>query len=402
MLKKIKIYLTVMLLLVLFFKTDIVSAVTNKCEYDKKELTVEFDEGGTAKINQSFYEDKKVPYVLNALYNNTSGKIEATESLEFQEKELFGSCPEKLYVCKYEEISSESGLANWFSDEHGVVNMLQKIYIFYSEGEMNQNSTLKDLPNSEVIYGSEMIDSVADGYNACSDYDIPVLNVITGALCSVGNLALTEIKGIWTKENAYIKYKECFNTKYTGDGPSYNLACPNLNIYLGRFNSAINEYKACPENNAACISKTITNVNEKENMIKDYCKSIMQEQDYDGGTEQDCLESCMGIANQTIKAKVAAGILSNNSGDCGLSARLLVWLNNIMRWVKYILPVIVIIFGILDFIKAIGADKEDEMKKAQKKFITRLIAAALVFIIPLIIEFVLEKMGFGYNSCSLF
>ena len=66
------------------------------------------------------------------------------------------------------------------------------------------------------------------------------------------------------------------------------------------------------------------------------------------------------------------------------------------------MPVLVIVLGILDFIKAIGADKEDEMKKAQKNFIIRLIAAALVFIIPLILEFILIKMGFGYDSCGLF
>jgi hypothetical protein len=87
---------------------------------------------------------------------------------------------------------------------------------------------------------------------------------------------------------------------------------------------------------------------------------------------------------------------------CGFSGRLLVWANNILRWIKYILPVFVIVLAILDFIKAIGADKDDEMKKAQKRFITRLIAAALVFIIPLIIEFILTKMGFGYDSCGLF
>ena len=80
---------------------------------------------------------------------------------------------------------------------------------------------------------------------------------------------------------------------------------------------------------------------------------------------------------------------------------MLVWLNNIVRWAKYILPVIVIILGILDFIKAVGSDKEDDMKKAQGKFMKRLIAAALVFIVPLILEFILEKMGFNYNSCGI-
>ena len=55
-----------------------------------------------------------------------------------------------------------------------------------------------------------------------------------------------------------------------------------------------------------------------------------------------------------------------------------------------------------DLDKLISADKDDEMKKAQGKFVKRLIAAALIFLIPLIIEFVLGKMGFGYNDCGLF
>ena len=67
------------------------------------------------------------------------------------------------------------------------------------------------------------------------------------------------------------------------------------------------------------------------------------------------------------------------------------------------LPVIVIVLGILDFIKAIGSDKEDEMKKAQGRFVKRLIAAVLIFIIPFIIEFVLDKMGFGeyISGCGI-
>ena len=41
------------------------------------------------------------------------------------------------------------------------------------------------------------------------------------------------------------------------------------------------------------------------------------------------------------------------------------------------------------------------MKKAQGRFVKRLIAAALIFIIPFIIEFVLGKMGFDSNGCGI-
>ena len=40
-----------------------------------------------------------------------------------------------------------------------------------------------------------------------------------------------------------------------------------LNIYLGRFNVALNQFKDCSETDAVCKSKAITNVNEKETLI---------------------------------------------------------------------------------------------------------------------------------------
>ena len=394
-------YIIIVLVLMLMIGSNNVNAATHECDYGSK-MKIIFDESGTAEVKQSYYEDKKMPSLINAFYNNTSGKITSTDNLEFQVKELFGACPSNLYVCKYEEASSESGLASWFSDEHGLVNFLNKVYIFYSEGEMNENSELKDLPNGEVEYGSEFLDSIGDGYDACSGYDIAVLEQITGALCAAGNFLITSGKSLWTAENFYIKYKNCFNLDYQGTGPTYNLACPNLNVFLGRFNTAITNYKKCNETDAGCLSHTITQVEKEETMIKDYCKAILAHHNYDGGNEQDCIQACLDIGDNLQKAKKEAGLLSEESGDCGFSARLLVWVSNILRWIKYILPVAVIVLGILDFIKAIGSDKDDEMKKAQGKFIRRLIAAALVFLIPLIIEFILDKMGFGYNDCSIF
>jgi len=101
--------------------------------------------------------------------------------------------------------------------------------------------------------------------------------------------------------------------------------------------------------------------------------------------------------------KKNAGLIESELGKCGFSARLAVWVRNVVKWVKYIIPVVLIILGILDFIKAITKDKEEELKKAQSRFIKRLIASALIFIIPFILGFVLDKMGFGeyIEGCNL-
>ena len=64
---------------------------------------------------------------------------------------------------------------------------------------------------------------------------------------------------------------------------------------------------------------------------------------------------------------------------------------------KISIPVIIVIKGMMDMFKATTAGKEDEMKKAQKKFVQRLIAGAcalLTFIIvETVINFIADKTG---------
>jgi len=120
--------------------------------------------------------------------------------------------------------------------------------------------------------------------------------------------------------------------------------------------------------------------------LRKYCNTLTNYADY-SSNKDSCIYKCLRIKDYL------PGITSNNS-VCGFSQKLALYIRNIVKWVKYIIPVIVIVLGILDFIKAIAADKEDEIKKAQGRFVKRLIAAALIFIVPLIIGFVLDKMGF--------
>ena len=144
---------------------------------------------------------------------------------------------------------------------------------------------------------------------------------------------------------------------------------------------------------------------ELEDNIKSQCKAMLQSYDYFDG-QKYCIEDCVKIKDILDSYKEGTDLVSDPNlskpGACGFSQRLVAWVVLIMRWVRYIIPVLVIIFGILDFIKAVGADKEDEMKKAQRHFIIRLIAAALIFIVPYILEFIITRFGFDYEDCGLF
>lgn len=58
----------------------------------------------------------------------------------------------------------------------------------------------------------------------------------------------------------------------------------------------------------------------------------------------------------------------------------------IVTIIKIVVPVLLIVMGMLDLGKAVMAQKEDEIKKAQGTFVKRLIAAALVFFVVMIVQ----------------
>lgn len=57
--------------------------------------------------------------------------------------------------------------------------------------------------------------------------------------------------------------------------------------------------------------------------------------------------------------------------------------------VKFAIPLILIIYGMLDFGRAVMAGEEKEIKEKQKLFIKRLIAAVMVFFIFAIVDLIL-------------
>lgn len=58
--------------------------------------------------------------------------------------------------------------------------------------------------------------------------------------------------------------------------------------------------------------------------------------------------------------------------------------------IQIAVPVLLVIFGMLDLFKGIMAQKEDEIKKGQQIFIKRLISGALVFFVFVIVKVVIS------------
>ena len=62
----------------------------------------------------------------------------------------------------------------------------------------------------------------------------------------------------------------------------------------------------------------------------------------------------------------------------------------IVNIIKVVVPILLVVFGSIDLIKGIIAQKDDEIKKGQQIFIKRLIAGALVFFVFVVVQLVIS------------
>ena len=176
----------------------------------------------------------------------------------------------------------------------------------------------------------------------------------------------------------------------------------NCEIYDSEFYKKLSNKLGEYNDNKNDIIKKREILNEY-NILKDsfnsWCLSVLSTENY---SEFGCVKKCIHVANEIVNLETKAGLRSPYGQEkCNIGEQVLFMVYNVLKWGKYIAPVLVIVLSILDFIKALAAQSDDEMKKAQGKFIKRLVVAALLFLIPLIINFALKTFGFYHSGCDI-
>lgn len=91
------------------------------------------------------------------------------------------------------------------------------------------------------------------------------------------------------------------------------------------------------------------------------------------------------------------------SYGCGLiQGRTAEIMSDALFIIRIVGPLIAIFLGAWDFVRAVVSSKDDALKKAGKRFMNRVFAAALLFLIPLIIELLLTGIDFSGATDSIF
>lgn len=175
-----------------------------------------------------------------------------------------------------------------------------------------------------------------------------------------------------------------------------NSDCATFSIYLSSLQQAVNS-GGCDAN--ATFDKRYTE-------IIDLCNSFRQTAHYAqvNSTGETVAKSCSKACTKLyVQVDKMCGKSPSNASCGSLGHKLVSWLFKIIKFVRYAIPALLIILSILDYLKAIAADSEDEMKKVVSRFSKRLIAAALIFIIPFLLEFILNIFNLpGLNADNIF
>ena len=73
----------------------------------------------------------------------------------------------------------------------------------------------------------------------------------------------------------------------------------------------------------------------------------------------------------------------------------------IFTLIRIITPIILITFGMLDFTKAIGQNDSDALQKAIKTFTKRAIICVIIFLIPTLVNFLMNITGISDGTCGI-
>ena len=153
-------------------------------------------------------------------------------------------------------------------------------------------------------------------------------------------------------------------------------------------------------NNFAAASNQVNNMTAATASYKDSSGNKITEDNY---------YNRLNTLKQTDSTYVVNGIeTSDRQISCNelFDQSVIDLLNEILRYPRYIVPAIIIVLGTLDFFKAVTAGKEDEIKKAQRTFVKRVIAGVIVFLVPVLMNVIIYIAniaweGLGYTTCNL-
>lgn len=98
------------------------------------------------------------------------------------------------------------------------------------------------------------------------------------------------------------------------------------------------------------------------------------------------------LANNASNKAVTSDLCTGGVADVVALAKM------VIKILQIAVPIGLIVMGTIDMAKAVIAGDEKKMKEAQKPFVKRIIAAVIVFLIPIIVNMILSFVTTGNSE----
>lgn len=240
-----------------------------------------------------------------------------------------------------------------------------------------------------------------------------------------------------TKEDLYIKILIWQTSKYNGTCVNDYCAIPTLEKYGKRYTSKsvtmsnynfdgkyegnkITQYKkngdTCPkyaysiqdDNYRIYVADSMYDIEKISKIAKDKKIYLATAYNLDGSnvTEEQYNDKFKNTTIEWDETKVGCNdLFGPKKGEAGYENGLRSSVDEILGYVRIIVPILIILLGTIDLAKAVIASKEDEMKKAQNMFIKRLIIGLAVFFVPVFVDIIMDLAEIvwagDYTRCNL-
>lgn len=189
-----------------------------------------------------------------------------------------------------------------------------------------------------------------------------------------------------------------------------NFSSLRLNIN-GNVNATLNAVDAnndlcqgneCLVNNEYYIEQGLKNIVQYCNVLYNNYSTYKNEEEKLSLRMDECISF-----NEFYENGVNNGVFFDYRNDCPiLSDEIIDKLKYFLDLIKIVGPLLALGLGTLDFVRTVvSGDADKEMKNTFKRFSTRLIAAALLFLIPVILAFLMDMFlgnQDGYDSDNPF
>lgn len=108
--------------------------------------------------------------------------------------------------------------------------------------------------------------------------------------------------------------------------------------------------------------------------------------------------------NYSVKAEDTNAVYNTNTISCGsaqgIPEGIPTFSRNAINALKVLVPIILIVLGMIDMLRAVTSNDEKSMKEATNRLIKRVIAAVLIFFVIALVQFVIRTVAKSTEGTS--